>query len=312
MAALTTGRDGPITLAMATPPRIFDHHVRDQMRARAYRADVPGADFLVEASAVDLCERLATVKRRFELAADLGSATGLLSRSLVASGAVGRVLRLDRIVDSGPDIVADHDLLPLRPQALDLIVSSLALHWSDDVPGTLIQIRQSLRPDGLFLATLLGGDTLIELRDALALAETQIEGGASPRVIPFADLRDLGALMQRAGFALPVIDSHRQTVRYDSARDLMHDLRAMGATNPLRHRSRRPLSRATLADCEKIYAERFADPDGRVRATFDLFAVSGWAPHSSQQKPLKPGAAKTRLADALGTREISAGEKAGR
>ncbi len=168
------------------------------------------------------------------------------------------------------------------------------------------------KPDGLFLAALLGGETLTELRQSFAAAESEVEGGVSPRVAPFADLRDLGALLQRAGFALPVTDVDRLTVRYDSAFALMHDLRRMGATNALMARRRTPLKRATLLRMAEIYAQRFADADGRVRATFEIVWLSGWAPHPGQQQPLKPGSAKARLADALGTREISTGEKAGR
>jgi hypothetical protein len=175
----------------------------------------------------------------------------------------------------------------------------------------LVQIRRALKPDGLFLAALLAGATLTELRQSFAAAESEIEGGVSPRVAPFADLRDLGALMQRAGFALPVADADRLTARYDSALALMRDLRRMGATNALVERRRTPLRRATLMRMAEIYAGRFADADGRVRATFEIVWLSGWAPHPSQQQPLKPGTAKTRLADALGTREISTGEKAG-
>ena len=164
----------------------------------------------------------------------------------------------------------------------------------------------------MFLAALLGGDTLTELRQAFAAAEAEIEDGVSPRVAPFADLRDLGSLLQRAGFALPVTDVDRLTVRYASPLALMHDLRCMGATNSLADRRRSPLKRATLARMLDIYTERFADPDGRIRATFEIVWLSGWAPHASQQQPLQPGSARTRLADALGTREISAGEKAKR
>jgi hypothetical protein len=161
------------------------------------------------------------------------------------------------------------------------------------------------------MAALIGGDTLAELRQAFAAAESEIEGGASPRVAPFADLRDLGALLQRAGFALPVTDVERLCVRYDSVFALMHDLRRMAATNALVERRRAPLRRATLRRMAEIYAARFADPDGRLRATFEIVWLSGWAPHPSQQQPLRPGSAQTRLADALGTREMSAGDKAG-
>ena len=183
------------------------------------------------------------------------------------------------------------------------------LQFVNDLPGTLIQIRRALKPDGLFLAAMIGGDSLTELRQAFAQAEAEVEGGVSPRVAPFADLRDLGALLQRAGFALPVTDVDRVTVRYASPLALMHDLRRMGAANALTERRRTPLRRATLRRLLEIYAERFADPDGRIRATFEIVWLSGWAPHESQQQPLKPGSAKTRLADALRTQEISAGEK---
>ncbi len=191
-------------------------------------------------------------------------------------------------------------------------MSALALQFTNDLPGALIQIRRALRPDGLLLAALIGGATLTELRQSLAAAEAEIEDGVSPRVAPFIDVREMGGLLQRAGFALPVTDVDRVTVRYASPFDLMHDLRRMGASNPLMERRRRPLRRATLSRMVEIYGERFGDPDGRIRATFEIVWLSGWAPHASQQQPLKPGSARTRLADALGVREISAGEKAER
>ena len=182
----------------------------------------------------------------------------------------------------------------------------------NDLPGVLIQIRRALKPDGLFLAALLGGDTLTELRESFAVAESELTGGVSPRVAPFPDLRDMGALLQRAGFALPVADVDRVVVRYPSPLALMADLRRMGAANPLVERRRVPLRRAILVRMMEVYADRFADPDGRIRASFDIIWLSGWAPHESQQQPLQPGSATARLADALGTREISAGEKPGR
>jgi hypothetical protein len=188
-------------------------------------------------------------------------------------------------------------------------VSALTLQYVNDLPGVLVQIRCALKPDGLFLAALIGGESLTELRQSFAQAESEIEGGLSPRVAPFADVRDLGALLQRAGFALPVVDSERLTVRYDTVFDLMRDLRRMGAANALTERRRAPLRRATLLRMAEIYAERFADADKRLRATFEIVWLSGWAPDPSQQKPLKPGSARTRLADALNTREIPAGEK---
>lgn len=298
---------------MPDSPLIFD---RALLRARRHRAAALGAEtFLLEHVADDLAERLAVVKRQFVLAADIGSngaavASTLMQRQLaetivdVCGGACEYVAPLT--------VVADEEALPFADGALDLAVSALSLHHVNDLPGTLIQIRRSLKPDGLFLAALLGGDTLTELRQAFTQAEAEIEGGASPHVAPFADLRDLGALLQRAGFALPVTDADRLTVRYANAFALMRDLRRMGASNALRERSRKPMRRATLFRMAEIYAERFSDRDGRVRATFDIVWLSGWAPHESQQKPLKPGSAKMRLADALKTGELSAGEKTGR
>jgi SAM-dependent methyltransferase len=195
--------------------------------------------------------------------------------------------------------VSDAEALELEPASVDLAVSALALHFVNDLPGTLAQIRRTLKPDGLFLAALMGGDTLTELRQSFAAAEAEVEGGLSPRVAPFADLRDLGSLLQRAGFALPVTDADRIVVRYADAFALMQDLRRMGATNILNERRRSPSRRATLLRMAQVYAERFADADGRIRATFDVVWLSGWAPHASQQKPLKPGSAKMSLEDAV-------------
>ena len=293
---------------MSGPPRIFDHTLADIRRRRALRAPVAGADFLYRLATEDIAERLAAVKRRFALGAEIGSPFPVLA----AMEQVDRVVRLDRIAETGPDVVGDAELLPFAPASLDLAVSVLSLHTANDLPGALAQMRRALKPDGLFLAAFLGGDTLTELRQAFAAAEAEITGGASPRVAPFTDVRTAGALMQRAGFALPVVDQDSHTVRYASALALMHDLRAMGATNVLVERDRRPLRRAVLARTIAIYGERFADADGRVRATFAVISLSGWAPHESQQQPLRPGSAQMRLADALGTVEKPAGEKAGR
>jgi SAM-dependent methyltransferase len=264
--------------------------------------------------AEDLADRLAAVLRGFPCGLDLGTPTDAVRRSLAGSHKVGTIIAADPLVEVasiGLAVAADEEALPLREGALDLVASGLALHFVNDLPGTLVQIRRALKPDGLFVAALLGGDTLTELRQAFAAAEAELEDGISPRVLPFADLRELGALLQRAGFALPVTDVDRLTVRYASPLALMHDLRRMGATNPLIDRSRRPLRRATLVRMMEIYGERFADPDRRIRATFEIVYLLGWAPHESQQQPLAPGSARTRLADALGTQERSAGEKAG-
>jgi SAM-dependent methyltransferase len=291
-------------------PLIFD---RALIRARRRRAASIGpATFLLDRVADDLADRLAVVLRRFDLALDLGSPGDAVRTALARLGSIGNIVSEGMVLEAiAPCVVADEEALPFRDGAFDLVVSALSLQFVNDLPGTLVQIRRTLKPDGLFLAALIGGDTLTELRQSFAAAESEIEGGVSPRVAPFADLRDLGALLQRAGFALPVTDVDRVTVRYDTAFALMHDLRRMGATNALLDRRRSPLKRATLMRMAEIYAERFADADGRVRATFEIVWLSGWVPHPSQQQPLKPGSAKSRLADALGAREISTGEKAG-
>lgn len=294
-------------------PLIFD---RCLLRVRRRRAAVmEPATFLVDRAAVEIGERLATVLRRFELALVLGPSGEGLRAVLDGLGSVGGVVAADSIITDGaisPFVAADEEALPFRDAAFDLVVSALTLQLVNDLPGTLVQIRRALKPDGLFIAALMGGETLIELRRAFAAAESDVEGGASPRVAPFADLRDLGSLLQRAGFALPVTDADRVTVRYDSVFALMHDLRRMGWTNVMLDRRRTPLKRATLMRMAEIYARRFSDDDGRVRATFETVWLSGWAPHPSQQQPLKPGSAKARLAAALGAREISTGVKAGR
>jgi len=252
------------------------------------------------------------VLRRFELALDLGTPSDEVRAALARLPSIGAIVAADAVPRAAPFVAAEVEALPVGDGTLDLVVSALALQFVNDLPGTLVQIRRALKPDGLFVAALLGGDTLTELRQSFAAAESEVESGVSPRVAPFADLRDLGALLQRAGFALPVTDTDRLVARYDSAFGLMADLRRMGATNALTSRRRRPLRRATLMRMAEIYRQRFADADGRVRATFEIVWLSGWAPHPDQQQPLRPGAAKTRLADALGTNEISAGEKAGR
>ena len=291
---------------------VFDRQILRARRARARK--LGAATFLLDRVAEDLAERLGAVLRHFEVAIDLGTPTDAMRRALALSGKTGTLIAAEpdaAVLPAGsvPRVVTDEEALPFADASLDLVVSALSLQFVNDLPGTLIQIRRALKPDGLFLAALIGGDSLSELRDAFAQAESEMEGGLSPRVAPFADLRDLGGLLQRAGFALPVADSERLTVRYDSAFALMRDLRAMGATNVLTERRRTPLKRATLLRMAQIYAERFADSDGRVRATFEIAWLSGWAPHESQQKPLKPGSATMRLADALGAKEIPTGEK---
>jgi SAM-dependent methyltransferase len=293
-------------------PLIFDRRL---LRARLARAAARGpATFLIERVAEDLAERLSAVLRSFDVAADLGTPTDAVRQRL--GGRVGTLIAAGPILPLGTGetlyVAADEEALPFRDASLDLVVSALAFQFVNDLPGTLVQIRRALKPDGLFLAAMIGGESLGELRAAFAAAEAEIDGGISPRVAPFVDLRDVGLLLQRAGFALPVTDVDRLIVRYDSPLALMLDLRGMGAGNALVERRRLPLRRSTLRRMMEIYSDRFADADGRIRATFEIVWLSGWAPHESQQKPLAPGSAKMRLADALNTKEISAGEKAGR
>jgi SAM-dependent methyltransferase len=294
-------------------PILFD---RALLRIRRRRASLRGPQtFLLERVAEDLAERLSVVKRQFFRAADIGASGPAIADSLMRGRLAQTVICVpDDLASCGrglPAIAADEEALPFADGSLDLAVSALSLHHVNDLPGVLVQIRRALKPDGLFLAALLGGDTLTELRHAFTQAEAEIEGGASPRVAPFADLRALGALLQRAGFALPVTDVDRVTVRYADAFALMNDLRGMGATNVMVARRKSPTRRSTMMRMAEIYAERFSDPDGRIRATFDIVWLSGWAPHASQQQPLKPGSAKMRLADALGTTERSAGQEPG-
>jgi SAM-dependent methyltransferase len=298
---------------MAEPPRLFDRVLH---RARLARAAPRFEPFLKTRAAVDLVQRLEAINRRFARAADLGARTGGFAEALAGSEAADRVGWLVQADLSeamlsqcaGPRIVADEALLPLADESLDLAVSALSLHWVDDLVGALIQIRRALKPDGLFLGALFGGATLTELRQCLTAAEAEIAGGAGPRVSPFLDAYDGAALLQRAGFALPVADVDTLAVRYDHPLKLLADLRAMGETNVLLERPGRPLTRRVLARACELYAERFADGDGRISATFEIITLTGWAPHPDQQQPLRPGSAKMRLADALHAREQSAGE----
>jgi len=267
-------------------------------KRRALARPVEGADFLMRRAAEDLADRLDAVERRFGKAAALFCQTPAAAEVLADSGKVGDIVRVEMdkaFLAGAAGIVAPAETVPFEPESLDLAVSLLSLQAMNDIPGMLAQIRRALRPDGLFLGAFAGAGTLGELRESLLAAETELHGGASPRVLPFTDVRDAGALLQRAGLALPVADVETVTVRYDSLFDLAGDLRAMGETSPLLDRSRRPGSRRLFARAAEIYAERFSDPDGRIRASFSIVWLSGWAPHASQQKPLRPGAAKVSL-----------------
>lgn len=282
---------------------LFDLDLVTARRERAARLSQPGGDFLLNIVAEELAERLSVVERQFDDAVELHGATGLAAARAMATGRIGKLKRIETgSVFAAPGSAVEHaglEEVPLEDQSVNLILSPLALHVTNDTPGMLIRMRRALKPDGLLLAAIPGAGTLQELREVLLAAEAEIYAGASPRVIPFADVRDIGGLLQRAGFALPVIDAENYTVRYDTIFDLMRDLRAMGMTNPLSGRSCKPVSRQFFMRAAQIYAERFSDADGRIRATFSIVYVSGWAPHESQQKPLKPGSAKMRLADAL-------------
>ena len=285
---------------------LFDTALAIARKRRALANPQDGAGFLMERVADDLAERIAVVERRFPEAAVLFSVTADGASVLRASGKVDHLVRIeaDTSFPGGADaLVAPPETVPLPPDSLDLAVSLLALHEVNDVPGLMIQIRRALRADGLFLAALPGAGTLSELRDCLISAEGELRGGAAARVYPFADVRDLGGLLQRAGFALPVADVETITVRYSTMFGLLRDLRAMGATSALIDRPRRPLTRAVLRRAAEIYAQRHADPDGRIRATFSIVWLSGWVPHPTQSRPLKPGSAQTSLAKALSEKE---------
>lgn len=286
---------------------IFNRELMLQYRRRAFAKALPGADFLLARAAEDLGDRLGAVERHFAIAVDLAGHNGLGALALARSDKADKIIRIERdqafLRGAFPAIIGDEEALPLDARSADLIVSLLALQSANDLPGVLIQIVRALKPDGLFLAAMAGAGTLGELRESLLQAEIELTGGGSPRVAPFADVRDAGALLQRAGFALPVTDVETVTVRYDSIFDLMRDLRAMGMQNALADRSRRPATRQLFMRAAQIYAERFADADGRIRATFSTIWMSGWAPHESQQKPLKRGSATSSLADALAKAE---------
>ncbi|MER9487929.1 methyltransferase domain-containing protein [Mesorhizobium sp. M0220] len=267
-------------------------------KRRALARPIAGADFLMRRAAEDLADRLGAVERKFGKAASLFCQTPAAAEVLAESGKVAENVRVEAdaaFLDGRPGVVAPLETVPFGPESLDLAVSLLSLQAMNDIPGMLVQIRRALKPDGLFLGAFAGIGTLSELRESLLAAETELYGGASPRVIPFTDVRDAGVLLQRAGLALPVADVETITVRYDSLFGLVADLRAMGETSALVDRSRRPGTRALFARAAEIYAERFSDADGRVRASFSVVWMSGWAPDASQQKPLKPGSAKISL-----------------
>lgn len=302
----------PIRLSCHIAPmsdalRIFDRSLLRKRRDRA-AADFVGHDFLVREVAERLADRLDDVTRRFPLALDLGCHTGEMADTLGRRGGIETLVQCDlspamarKAAASGrPTLAADEEWLPFADDSFDLVISNLSLHWVNDLPGTMVQIRRVLKPDGLFLAAMLGGETLRELRQALAEAEIAEENGLSPRVSPFADVRDLGGLLQRAGFSLPVVDADGVPVNYGDPMRLMADLRGMGETNAVAEQRKTLTRRATLLSALNRYRQLFAGPDGRVPATFQVLTMTAWKPHPSQQQPLAPGSAATSLAEALG------------
>ncbi|MBZ8133016.1 methyltransferase domain-containing protein [Afifella sp. IM 167] len=286
-------------------PLILDKTLIARREARAAASPREGADYLLHRAVEELVDRLTMVERSFPLALAAHGRGPALAEALAASGKVEEIVALEQSLEAasrhrGPVFVADEERLPLAEESLTLYASVLGLHNANDLPGALIQARRALKPDGLFLAVFPGGDTLMELRQAFMQAESEVSGGVSPRVAPFADIRDVGALLQRAGFALPVVDRERVSVRYGDPLSLMADLKAMGASNALLERSRRPATRGLILRAAEAYRDLYADDEGKVPATFELFALSGWAPHESQQKPAKRGSADVSLARLLG------------
>jgi len=295
--------------------RIFDRLLHAKRRTRAAGRYSEFA-FLKQLAAEDIAARLSAINRRFSRVLDLGAHDGTLGRVLKADPVVGPRIGEITATDLSPafahlsgGMVVDEENLPFEDQSFDLVVSALSLHWVNDLPGALIQIRRVLKPDGLFIGVALGGRTLNELRQSLLAAEEEVRGGAANRVSPFMDVIDAAGLLQRTGFAMPVADNDARTVRYGNPLRLVGDLRGMGETASFVNRDAPPLTRGILMRAMEIYAQRFADADGKSRATFEFVTMSGWAPAPDQPKPKRPGSATVRLADALGTKELPAGEK---
>ncbi|MEP1441680.1 MAG: methyltransferase domain-containing protein [Hyphomicrobiales bacterium] len=282
------------------PTTIIDKVALRRNRERARFIAKPDADFLVRYAADDLALRLSTITKPLTKIADLNNAGSAIFDVLQNSGPDTDIIQTKSPTFAIPNAaVCDDDIVPFTNSSFDLIASVLNLQFVDDLPGTLIQIRRALRPDGLFLGMIMGGSTLQELRQSFLMAEAELTGGASARVLPFIDVKDAGHLLQRAGFALPVTDTEHLTVRYDHPTDLMRDLRAMGATNCVTGRSRNFLRQDVFNSACEQYVKNYSDADGRIRATFEIISMSGWAPHENQQKPLKPGSAKISLKDVL-------------
>lgn len=295
---------------------VFD---RQQVRRNRDRAAASFAahDFLKREISERVADRMSDIQRQFPRLLDLGCHSGLLRDSLDPRLGVEWIVGMDpserfasQAAEYGPAIAAEEELLPFAPASFDAVVSALSLHWVNDLPGALVQARQCLKPDGLFLGAMLGGETLHELRAVLTEAESEVLGGAGPRVSPFAELQDAAGLMQRAGFALPVVDSDLLTVTYENAFLLMRELRGMGEGNAVAARRKSATPKSVFLRAAEIYQQRHGTPDGRISASFQILYLTGWAPHASQQKPLRPGSAAHRLADALEATERPAGETA--
>jgi NADH dehydrogenase [ubiquinone] 1 alpha subcomplex assembly factor 5 len=298
---------------MSDSMQVFDRKLVQQRRNRA-ATTLAEADFLLREGAERLADRLLDIARTFPLALDLGCHTGQMGTMLKGHPKIGALFQAEfspgmavaaRKSNGRATICADEEMLPVAAGGLDLVTSNLSLHWVNDLPGAFAQIRQALKPDGLFLASLFGGDTLRELRVALMEADGETAAGVAPRVSPFTDVRDAGNLLTRAGFALPVVDADNVVVTYEELFKLMGDLRAMGETNTVLERPKTPARRDTFLRAADIYAKRFADKRGRLMATFQVITLTAWAPHVSQQKPSRPGSATARLADALKTSEVA-------
>lgn len=297
----------PNKTAPSSSVAVFDRRLLRVRRERA-APNISQFSFLYDEVAQRLNERLSLIRKEFPLMVSLGGAPGV---ALPQHPGTQYLFRMDIARGMNPAVAADEEFLPFAPASLDAVVSNMNLQWVNDLPGALLQIRHALKPDGLFLAAILGGESLFELRQSLMEAEMAVTGGASPRVSPFADPLDIGALMQRAGFALPVVDSDLITVDYSNPLKLMQDLRGMGASNATYNRLMKPTRRAVIMKAAEIYHRKFADSQGRIPATFHIIYAIGWAPHDSQPQPLKPGSAQHKLAEALKTAEVSADEKAG-
>lgn len=281
---------------------LFDRRLLIQRKRRVVSGAIVPADYLLARAVDEMVDRLSLIDRRFPHAITLFDGSDRTAAALVDSGKVDRVTRIESdplLLGGTSGIVEPEERLPVARESADLVVSLLSMHAVNDLPGMLAQIRQALRPDGLFIGAFPGAGSLAELRESLLYAESALDSGASPRIYPFADIRDAGSLLQRTGFALPVTDMERVTVRFGTMFDLMRDLRAMGETNALAARSRKPVSRAVFLRAAEYYSRNFAGPDGRIQATFNMIWLAGWAPHPSQQRPLRPGSARASLAETL-------------